>query len=269
MAFQGNKFIFDGVPGEAYGLMLANIDKSQQNAGVVGGTWKVQEDRIARRFVGLDYGVTAGDPLSFPIAMVAMDDNRYYDRYDVAAIAGWLTSHQSFKKLIILQEDMENVYYKCRITKLDSIEIGMHIVGFTATVTCDCPFAYLATAPWEQQSTSSGARFTYFNPSNVNDYFYPVLTLENVRGTSVRITNESDQQRSFVLSGLPSPSSGSGRTITIDCARQIMVASDGINLYQYWNRNYMPRAIRGNNTLYLKGNFGLTLNGDVMWNIGS
>ena len=267
MAFQGNKFIFDGIPGETYGLMLANINHANQNAGNIGGTWKVQEDRIVRRAVGLDYGVTANDPLSFPITMVAMEDNRYFDRYDVAAVAGWLTGHQSFKTLTVLQPDMEGIYYKCRITKLEAVEIGMRIVGFTATVTCDGPFAYRATNRWEATAAATGVDAVYCNASNVNDYFYPTLLLEGVTG-DVCIKNTTDQNREFVLSGLPVGT----RTIEIDCVHQIMTASDGINLYNYWNVDtpkYLPRFVRGNNRLVLTGDYELTIQGDVAWNVGN
>lgn len=270
MAFQGNKFIFDGVPGEQYGLVLANINNANQDAGKIGGTWKVHEDRIARRSVGLDYGVTANDPLSFPITMVAMEDNQHFDRYDIAAIAGWLTGHQSFKKLVILQQDMENVYYKCRITKLDAVEVGMRVVGFTATVTCDGPYAYRATTPTTIVGTDGGVTETYFCQSNVNDYFYPVITLTEVSG-DVSITNSADGNRLFSLGGLPSPSIGNSRTITIDCVHQIMIASDGINLYEYWNAEtpkYFPRFVRGGNPITIAGACVATIEGDVAWNIG-
>lgn len=270
MAFQGNKFIFDGIPGEQYGLVLANINNANQDAGKIGGVWKVHEDRIARRSVGLDYGVTANDPLSFPITMVAMEDNHYFDRYDVAAVAGWLTGHQSFKQLIILQDDMENVYYRCRITQLEAVEVGMHVVGFKATVTCDGPYAYRATTPQTIESSSDGVNATYFCQSNVNDYFYPVITMANVTG-DISISNAADQGRTFSLNGLPSPTVGDSRTITVDCLHQIMTASDGINLYEYWNvetPKYFPRFVRGGNPLTITGACVATIEGDVSWNIG-
>lgn len=249
LAFQGNKFIFDGIPGEQYGLMLANVNNASQKAGQIGGVWKVHEDRIARRSVGLDYGVTANEPLSFPITMVAMEDNHHFDRYEVAAIAGWLTGHQEFKKLVVLQPDMENVYYRCRITKLETVDVGMRIIGFTATVTCDSPYAYRSANCLSIEVNGGDNDFVVFNHSNVNDYFYPTLTLNNL-AHDVTIINHSDNDNVFRLSGLPAPDEGTPRNVTIDCLHQVMASSDGINLYEHWNIDepkYFPRFVRGEN----------------------
>lgn len=242
MAFQGNKFIFDGIPGEQYGLMLANINNANQDAGKIGGTWKVHEDRIARRSVGLDYGVTANDPLSFPITTVAMEDNRHFDRNDIAAVAGWLTGHQSFKKLVILQDDMEDVYYKCRITQLEAVEVGMRVVGFTATVTCDGPYAYRSTAPQMIVGSPNGSPSTYFNPSNVNDYFYPSMLLAGVVG-DVSIIDIDDGNRELRLVDLP-PST---TTIRKSVDSGVAVRMDDVSPSQH---TISARASRKNLVLY-------------------
>lgn len=270
MAFQGNKFIFDGIPGEQYGLMIANINNANQNVGNIGGKWTVHESRTSRRSAGLDYGITANEPLSFPIALVSIEDNRYFDRYDIAAVAGWLTGHQMFKKLVILQQDMENVYYKCRITKLETIEVGMRMVGFAATVTCDSPYAY-RTRSDDIVACDGTCSTMYFNASNVNDYYYPVIEISGVDG-SIQIDNNTDQA-TFMLSEMPTAPTG-GRTICIDCLNQVMTASDGINLYQYWNTGEdmpkcFPRFLRGANELALSGNFEMCIHNDFPWNVGN
>lgn len=268
MAFQGNKFIFDGIPGETYGLMVANINNANQNVGNIGGKSTVHESRTNRRSIGLDYGVTANEPLSFPITFVSMEDNRHFDRYDIAAVAGWLTGHQSFKKLVILQSDMENVYYKCRITKLEAVEVGMHVVGFAATVTCDGPYAY-RTRSDDIVVCAGSCSTAFFNASNVNDYYYPVIELSGV-GQSIRIDNCTDGT-AFVLSDMPLAPTG-GRSIYIDCLNQVMTASDGINLYQYWNTDIakcFPRFLRGANALSLSGSCTMRIHNDFPWNVGN
>ncbi|MGM9608346.1 MAG: phage tail domain-containing protein [Oscillospiraceae bacterium] len=264
MAFTGTTFFFDGVSSEQYGLMLCNFDSAKQEAGRVGGKLSIQEDRIARRSTSLHYGVENNEAKEFPLVFVVSDDNRRLDRYDIASIGAWLTGHSDYKELAIMQPDLEGVFYRCIITDLEQIELGMRVVGFTATVSCDGPYAYRrmvrTTIPF---NGTTSAR--YHNMSNVNDYYRPLMEV-TCTGTELYIENTTDGT-TFKLSGMPTGT----RTIQIDTLNQVMTSSDGIDLYAYWNEGidkHFPRFVRGDNNLTITGEGTLTIQNVFPWNIG-
>ena len=264
MSFYGTSFIFDGIPSDMYGLVLANFDGSKQAASNYGGKLTIQENRMSGRATGLHYGTIANEALSFPITLVACQDNRRLDRYEQAAVAGWLTGHSEYKTLAICQPDMEGIYYKCLITELNACEIGMRQVGFTATVTCDGPYAYRNMAD-EKISCSGTKNYLYRNMSNVNDLYKPVITID-CSGTQFSIENKTNGVL-FELSEMEDKD----RIITVDCMNQVMESSDGENLYQYWNGGIIkefPSFNRGDNQIVLSGNGNVTIRNEFPWNVG-
>lgn len=265
MSFTGTTFFFDGVSSEQYGLMLCNFDGANQEAGKVGGKLSIQEDRIARRFNSLHYGVTNNEAKVFPLVFVVSDDKRRLDRYDIARIGAWLTGHSGYKELAVMQPDLEGVFYRCIITDLEQIEVGMRTVGFTATASCDGPYAYRRMAHTDI-SFSGSTSVLYHNMSNVNDYYYPVMEI-TCTGTDFSIENSTDGTV-FSLSGMPSGT----RTIQIDTLNQVMTSSDGFDLYAYWNTDMdkcFPRFVRGDNQLIIAGAGTMTIQNVFPWNVGN
>lgn len=265
MSFTGSSFIYNGISSEMFGLMLCNFSSATQEAGVVGEKLSIQEDRIARRRTGLHYGVTDNEAKEFPIVFVARDDNRRLDRYEIAQIGAWLTGDHEYKELTIVQSDMEGVFYRCLITELEQIVVGMRTVGFTATVSCDGPYAYRRMASTNAEISGS-TPLLYRNFSNVKGYYFPEIEIQ-CTGSSLSIQNQTDGT-AFILSGMPSGT----RTITIDCQNQVMTSSDGINLYQYWNvdtAKYFPRMVRGDNDLVMTGTGKITIQNVFSWNVGN
>lgn len=264
MAFYATSFLFDGRPCEEFGLILAEIGSAKQTAGSLGAKGTVEEDRIPGRSTGVHYGATWNSALSFPITMVASESNHSFDRYDSAAIAGWLTGHQDYKKLALDQPDMDGVYYKAMITQLEQIEVGLRVVGFTATVTCDGPYAYRCMPETEIVSTGA-ASVLYRNYSNVNDYYYPLLYISTDK-TEFEITNETDGT-SFSLSGMPA----GRKEIIVDGRSLVLSSSDVGNLYPCWNTGmvkYPPRMLRGDNWLRINGAGTVRIANEFPWNIG-
>lgn len=264
MAFTGTSFFFDGISSQQYGLMLCNTDSADQEAGMVGGKLSIQEDRLARRTTGLHYGVANNEAKEFPLVFIVSDDTRRLDRYDIARVGAWLTGHADYKELVIVQPDMEGVFYRCLITELEQIEVGMRTIGFTAQVTCDGPYAY-RRMPRTELSFSGTASVLYHNMSNVNDYYCPVMEVAST-GTEFRMENTTDGTV-FSLSGMPAGT----RTLRIDTLNQVMTSSDGLDLYQYWNDGIdkaFPRFVRGDNQLVITGEGALTIQNVFPWNVG-
>ena len=73
--------------------------------------------------------------------MESIDARQSLDRYEVEAIATWLTGHNTRKWLTIVQADMETFRYKCFISELRLITDGDYPWAFSCKVSCDSPFA--------------------------------------------------------------------------------------------------------------------------------
>lgn len=252
MAFYGSEFIFDGVPCSEFGLMVYHFGSSEQNdAAFKAGN--VIEDRIPNRYDALMYGLSQNEALEYALVfganMESMDRNDSLDRYEVEAIAAWLTGHQTRKWLTIIQSDMDAFRYKCLISELELITYGDMPWAFSCKVYCDSPFAY--TFPEEYSYKVSGAgRVNLFNRSSYNGYFYPKIEFTITSGDGISIQNASDGDRIFEFDGLLS---GDHPTIYVDNKNQIITCDNGLNMYPYFNMNFF-RMVRGDNILSITGN---------------
>lgn len=251
MAFWGNEFIFDGVPCSEFGLMVYHFGANgQEDVNFQNG--EIVEDRIPSRYDALTYGLVQNQSLEYTLIfganMESVDANSSLDRYDVEAIAAWLTGHQVRKWLIISQSDMEPFRYKCMISELRLITYGDMPWAFSCKVSCDSPFAY--TLPEEYVYTVSGElQVRLFNRSSYNGFYRPKMEIAMYGGSSIAIQNLSDNNRTFELKDLPG---GRSLVIYVDNKNQIITNSMDLNLYPCFNMKFM-RLVRGDNILKITG----------------
>ena len=252
MAFWGSEFIFDNVPCSTMGLMVyqfgsnAQEDVNFQNGDVI-------EDRIPGRYDALTYGLVQNQALEYTLVfganMDSVDANRSIDRYEVEAIASWLTGHNTRKWLTIVQDDMESFRYKCFISELKLITYGDMPWAFSCRVSCDSPFAY--SLPEEYVYEVNGEKVvSLFNRSSFHGFYRPKMEISIHGGDSVSIQNLSDNDRLFEFTSLPG---GSSLIITIDNKNQVITNNMDLNLYPYFNMKFM-RLVRGDNMLKVTGN---------------
>lgn len=260
MSFYGTSFVFDGVPSEEFSLMLYDFTSHEQEAGAIGTKVEVSEDRIWGRATPIHYGASEKDALEFKLVCGVPDGNMRLDRFDLARIAGWL-KHTDYRTLKIVQSDMELFHYKCIITELVPVMMGLEVIGLEATVLCDGPFAYL-DAEHVTYTCDGTADAVFQNRSNINRYYYPDITLAVPAGGDVVITNHADKDREVAFKGLPS----SQLAIHMNSMSGILDAG-GTNVYEFFNFNY-PRFVRGGNHLTLTGKFTLSVNAEFPMDIG-
>lgn len=252
MAFWGDEFIFDDIPCSEFGLMVYHFgstgqsDVNFQNGNII-------EDRIAGRYDALMYGLVQNQALEYTLVFGAnlesMDQNSHIDRYEVEAIAAWLTGHNTRKWLTIVQDDMDSFRYKCIISELQLITYGDLPWAFSCKVSCDSPFAY--TFPDESIYTISGEQtIQFYNRSSYNGYYCPKLEIEINSGDSISIQNLSDKNRVFKFSGLPASQS---LKIYVDNKNRVITNSLDLNLYPYFNMKFL-RLVRGSNDIKMTGN---------------
>lgn len=256
MAFFGCHFIFDDKESRDFGLMLYNIGQySQDEAVAFASTGSPVKDSVAGRYSTLFYGVKQDIPLRFNMVFGAeeyfMDRGLPILRPHVEKIAGWLTGHNEMKWLEILQPDMIPFRYKCHITDLRLITFGGNPWAFSATVTCDSPFAYYQKEETDYQVRGS-LDIDFENISSYKGFYKPEMIIKPISNGDISIINKTDGNREFKLTDLVG-----GSEITVDNYNEILTdETRGINLYSKFNFNFF-RLKQGFNELVLTGDFDI------------
>lgn len=264
MSFYGSQFTFDGIPCSDYDLMLYDIGSSNED-GKFAST-KIIEDRIARRYTPLHYGITQNTPLSFSITIglnaERIDNNKQLDRWEMETIASWLTGHDTYKYLEIVQPDMDIIRYKCIITNLESITYGKIPWAFKCEVTCDSPYAYML--PSNYLFTVDGIHNVKFHCPASCKCYYPKLNISLKSGNSFSVINHSDNGREFLFTNLPA----NPIDIYVDNENEIITNSKQLNLYDCFNFKFF-RLVKGCNKLELKGTADVEFICEFPLNIGT
>lgn len=261
MAFYGCDFTFDGKKASDFGLMLYNVGSYGQD-DVDFSVGEIAEDRIARRYDSLLYGLEHNEPLMFTLVFGIDPDNlageAHLTRAQVADIMEWLTGHRTYKELTIDQDDMEEYCYHAMVTGLKLISDGGLPTAFSAEITCDSPFAYIRIPGWNTWwFYSGGGSMTsrINNRSKIHGYCYPVITVNLSSAASISFTNASDGGRVMRLDNIPA---GSDHTVRIDCRNQIITSSLGYNLYPGFNMKFL-RLVPGENDITVSANAACTI----------
>lgn len=263
MPFYGCQFSFDGIPCFEHGLMIYDFSSTNEG-GRFSSPVSISEDRTARRYTPLFYGVTQNAPLTFSLTfgadINAMDKKEHLDRWEMDVIASWLTGHDEYKYLEITQPDMESVRYRCIISGLTYTTYGNLPWAFKCDVTCDSPFAYLY--PEKMCLTVTDNTVKKLNSRASCQYYYPKLKLSIMSGDSFSIINRSDNSRELLFNDILSPV-----VIDIDNENEIITNSHALNLYANFNFNFF-RLVRGINNLELRGHADVELTCEFPINIG-
>jgi len=247
--FWGKSFIWDSVPSETYNLGIVNFDTGKINSPA-GSDIEMFTKSVYRKPKVYLYGVSQRPVLQFSLTIGSPD---YVDANMRSLIEKYLFGHTSYKKLQILETDLQDVYFNCLITKGVSSYIGNMNIGFECDVICDSPWAYEfpKTLYFDYpENVVTDTNYTFFNMSANNDYTYPTIEfkINNVGvGNPVRITNYSDNDRIYGFTGL-----AKGELITTDCERQIFTTSRDIYRLNTFNKNWL-RFVPGANLLNIYG----------------
>lgn len=251
MGFWGETFSFDGTTCSAHNLMLYDVGSDAQGATQFASPVTVIEEYIPSRWKPLFIGTKQASKLEFTIVFGAnqdrIDAGAHLSRSEMDSVAQWLCGHGEYKYLEISQADMSGFRYKCIITGLQMIEYGMLPWAFRATVTCDGPYAYRYPHTYSYSIDGSTA-VTLYNSSSLHGYYKPKLSWVTSSGGDVEIVNQSDNGRTFAFSGVPT----SVTTIDVDNENCLITNSADLNLYKYFNYNFL-RLVPGANVLEVTG----------------
>ena len=250
MTFYAANFIYDGIPASQYGLRISSL--SDSGSDHAGADVELITQSIYRKPNVYLLGVKQSPILSIPVTFTV---NGELSSKQSAVISRWLFGRDNYKKLQIVQDDMQYVYFNCMLQNPTVIRVGNIIRGYNANIVCDSPFA------WEFPKRISYTFDTYLlyenidinNTSDVSDYIYPQIEIKtNQFGGYFSIINKSDNNRVFMINNL-SPS----KYYRIDNNMQSATRVDnGENCVPYMKDNGYKwfRYIKGLNKLTVVGN---------------
>lgn len=222
MAFYAKTFIYNDVPSELYSMVISsNSGDETTNASP---NLNIITQEIFRRPKPYFYGVQQTPVLEFPVSIRTTEVEITAE--DAALTQKWLFGQMNYKKLRIVQPDMEDIYFNCFLVDPQIVRVGNMIRGFDAKVICDSPFAYGMTKTATYTTNfASDQTFTIYNSSENLYYTYPTIsfTITNAANRRFTIKNTSDNNRIMEFTNLQI-----NETITIDNDLQIVTSSTGL-----------------------------------------
>lgn len=244
--FDAYEFIFNGESSCSYGLMLYTIDGKGQSDVAFGNKASIIEARTVGRITPLHFGVNYNSsPLQFKLVF---GRDTPIDRFEFERISLWLTGHQDYKWLQIVQPDLLHISYRCIITDLTPVSVGWLPYAFEASVTCDCPYAYGRKEIW-RTDVDGETNFNIANLGSVREPIMPIISYSAAEGTDeISIVNNSDGGRTMSI-GIPAGE----HKINIDCKNGIIREAEGsYNFYRDFNMTFL-RLLQGTNRLTICG----------------
>lgn len=247
MSFWGATFVFDGVPSETHSLYISSQDGGSVD---VTGSSDVElfTESVLRRSTPYLLGVQQSPVLEFD---VSLNSPREITSVDLGIIQAWLFGHKQYKKLQIVQSDIQEVYYNCFLKNPRVNKDGNIIRGIRATVVCDAPWGWTfdKTKTYSYSSGDINENIIFNNISDDNGYLYPTVQFTmNEFGGNFTITNSSDGGRQFIFTDLTQ-----NEVVTVNNDLNIISSSLGLRRLGSFNKKWF-RMVRGVNQINFSGN---------------
>jgi hypothetical protein len=242
VSFYARKFIFDGKPSHSYNLFITSIDTGAQQTSAGNNDVKLYEQFLYRRAKPILLGVAQNTILEFDVEFSTPED---LTAMETQKIEKWLFGQTGYKKLQILQADMQDAYFNCFLVSPSIYRVGNLIRGFRATVHCDAPWGW--TFPKTKTYTTTST--TFINLSDNNSYLYPTVVCTMNTGGTFSIVNSREPTRTFSFTGLLA-----NEVITIDNDKKIITSSTEVKRLSNFSKNWL-RFVPGKNPLTFAGSF--------------
>jgi len=242
MAFYAKSFNYDGIDSDTYDLRIANIgETTSSNQG--SGDVEILETYIYRRIKPYFYGITYTSKLEFPVTFLSENEITAPMLSFILTFFG----KSSYKRLAIIQDDMDDVYLMCIFKSPVIKRIGNVAYGVSGTCVLDSQFSYTYSKTLTYDSPLPTS-ITFQNNSHDGGYLYPSVNFTmKTTGGNLSITNTSDSDRAFTFTGL-----SSSEIVTVNNDLGIVSSSTGSPILSKFNKNFL-RLIPGTNVLSVSG----------------
>jgi len=251
--FYGRSFTISDQPSEFFNILISSPEGGDVSTNASNDVELMTESIYRRPKVYL-LGVKQSPVLEFDVHFNTPTE---LDASEAANASRWLFGSQTYRKLQIMQPDMDTVYFNCFLTNPQIKRVGNIVRGFSATVVCDAPWAwefektysFTASAP-APAGYPSGNVYYHYNETDSSTYIYPnVEFTTNIFGDDVSIINISDNARNFEFTGL-----NASETITINGETKILASDSLLNRLGNFNKNFL-RLVPGLNRLFYSSSF--------------
>ena len=218
MGYTTLDFIFDGKSGSTYNLYLMEVGGGNDEVDL-GSSYDIITDStsISTNYL---FGMTNNKPLSFPITFMSFEP---IDRFASSTIAKWLFNNKKYKKLQILEEGMEHLYYNCKLNNPKIVKIGNQLYGYKCDVVCDCQYAHQNPTKIVRPKTTNPMDVIINNNCDSNEIKYPKIKLyPNKANGVISIVNQANKIDCKITNLIQ------GEIITLDSKYKI-IESDRLN----------------------------------------
>ena len=244
-------FEYDNTPSQAYALKIVDFDGGGLFAGVGAPDITIHTQKVYRQDKEYYLGRSVDTPLQFPLTF---GSEKVVSGIDRALIARWLFGRANYKKLKIIQDDLNGAWFNCFMTKPEPLYIGGLNYAFRVNCRCDSAFAYSPLRTETRTFTGNNVveyDFVIYNDSDNDDYLKPNVTFVlNTVGHSFSIVNADDADREFLFTGL-NPS----ETITANAELETITSSTGLLRLSNFNKHWL-RLVPGANHLHVESGIG-------------
>lgn len=246
--FWGRTFTFDGIPSEQYSLYISTVGGGDTDAS--GSTSvAIKQEKVFRNPVPYFYGVELGPVLEFDVSINTIDQV-FLSSLDASLVQKWLFGISQYKKLQVIQDDLDGTYFSCMFTEPRIYKSGNLIRGFKARAICDAPYAWSFDESLSKTYVAgANETFTFLNLSDdLSTYVYPRMVITaNQFGGQVTLTNLTESNRQTTLVSMQP-----NEVITIDNELKIITSSTGLKRLSNFNKNWF-RFVPNLNTISIVG----------------
>lgn len=252
--FYAYDFIYDDVSSKQFDLKIITFDDGSPLSGAGSADIEVISQRVLRKSRPYYLGRIEKAPLEFSLTFGRAQTISAMDR---DLISNWLFGRSEYKKLYILQDDMNGAYFNCFLAEPKPVYIGGINYAFECTVTCDSPYAYSYPKITSGSYGASGSgvevdTFRIYNYSSEDNYLYPDISFKmKSSGSYITLINQNDDNREFTFGISGSPLAGE-EEISVDNDLQIIESSTGLRRVSHFNKNWF-RLVPKMNVVTLEG----------------
>lgn len=245
MAFWARTFVFDDIPSETFGLFIISEDAAGVIATSGSNSVELFTQEVYRRPKPYFFGTQQTPVLEFSLSFASLTP---VDAQKQRQIQKWLFGHSEYKKLQVMQCDMDDVYFNCIMTNPEVTTIGNYAYTFKCDVVCDAPWAWGFPHTTTYGPFITEGTFSYNNTTDNNFYTYPeiVITLSST-GAGITLINTSDNNSTTTFDSLLQD-----EVLTINSDLSIIKSSTGLRRFSNFG-GVMPRLVRGMNEFQVLG----------------
>ena len=258
--FKAYDFVYDNISSLSQNVKLLYLDNVGFSSSI-GSSEK--EYRMIKGYNSSRWkmnGVTMANPFSFEVQILFHNKvkSSFIKRNQVHIINKWLFNKTNFKRLQIIQEGLENLYFMAVFKTPEILYSNGEIIGYKTTVLCDNTGAYedrrLEKNCFNQMS---------FKEICSHDGVFEIFPTYKIQANSSEFSIQiNDVEMSFQNISI-------GSNITID-TQTLIVKSDTDNLFVGGKFNLVfPTMVDGENEFKLSGNIKLIVEYSLIKEVGS